>query len=211
MIEVSGLSRPLRQHRGGESRLASAWQRGDELRPRRRERAPANPPCCARSPGSTANWTGRDVDRRAVRLEAAAQQGLLPPRADGVPGPLRLAASAPDRRSRCSPSRCWCTAWATSTRASAAASPRWRLPPAVRFRYPASALRRPAPARGDRARADGGAGGAAARRAHQRARRLGAGRGAEPAGRSAARARPDLHHGQPQSRGGRASLRARSA
>ena len=66
----------------------------------------------------------------------AARQGLLPPRADGVPGPLRLAASAPDRRSAAAASRCWCTAWTISSAASCAALNEVALPASMRFRYP---------------------------------------------------------------------------
>ena len=74
-----------------------AVARGRKLRHRRRIAARASRPCCARS----AAWhrpapASSGIDGKP--LTAAARRGLLPPCPDGVPGPLRLAASAPDRR-----------------------------------------------------------------------------------------------------------------
>ena len=61
-------------------------------------RAPASPPSCApsRRPRSATGPGG--ILLGDAPLPAPARQRLLPPRADGVPGPLRLAASAPDGR-----------------------------------------------------------------------------------------------------------------
>ena len=67
---------------------------------------------------------------------------------------------------------------------------------------PARVLGRPAPARRDRALPDARARGARPRRGGERARRLGAGAGAEPAEGPAGRARPVLHLHQPRPRGG---------
>ncbi len=120
------------------------------------------------------------------------------------------------RRPNCAPrgaiSR-WCsrTRTARSTRASASAasspsrSPRWRSADARtrvaesldavglralgRRALPARVLGRPAPAHRDRARADHAAAPDRRRRAGQRARRLGAGAGAEPAAGPAAAVR----------------------
>ena len=65
---------------------------------------------------------------------------------------------------------------------------------------PARVLRRPAPAHRDRALPDAGPRGAGARRGGERARRLGAGAGAEPAEGPAGRVRPGLRLHQPRPR-----------
>ena len=49
--------------------------------------------------GLNPDWTGR-MALDGTDLTPRRAERLLPPRADGVPGPLRLAASAPDRRPR---------------------------------------------------------------------------------------------------------------
>ena len=67
---------------------------------------------------------------------------------------------------------------------------------------PARVLRRPAPARRDRALPDARPRSAGARRGGERARRLGAGAGAQPAEGPAGRARPGLHLHQPRPGGG---------
>ena len=83
----------------------------------------------------------------------APRQGLLPLGADGVPGPLWLAASAPDRR----PAAAGAAGdpWPRRRRAAHPAGARRSR---ARFRLPlplfAPAFRRPAPARGDRPRPD---------------------------------------------------------
>ena len=76
--------------------------------------------------------------------------------------------------------------------------------PGLRRPIPARVLRRTAAADRDRPRAGGGALVHRVRRAGVRARRVGAGPGAQPAGRSPARPRADLPLHRPRSRGGAA-------
>ena len=69
--------------------------------------------------GLNPDWTGRmAIDGQALAPRRV--EGLLSPRADGVPGSVRLAASAPDGGPAAVASRCWCTAWTTSSAASCA-------------------------------------------------------------------------------------------
>ena len=106
------------------------------------------------------------------------------------------------------PSRSPSTASPTANSASSGRCDEVGLGPRLPLPLPAPALRRPAPARRDRPRADPRAVDPAARRADLGARRLGAGRGAEPAGRGAAAAQADLPDGQPRSRGHHPHVRA---
>ena len=78
---------------------------------------------------------------------------------------------------------------AAARRARARDARQGRLAPRALRPLPAHVLRRPAPAHRDRARADARARAGGRRRAGLGARRLGAGAGAEPAGRPAARPR----------------------
>ena len=98
MIEVEDLTRPVRRCRGGEGRLPSRVPRGSSLG-------------IVGESGSGKSTILRALVRPERRLDRAhehrrrpprapARPRLLPPRADGVPGPLWLAASAPDRGPR---------------------------------------------------------------------------------------------------------------
>ena len=132
---------------------------------------------------------GRDL-HRICRRRAAPRAARFP---DGVPGSLRLARSAPDRRAhrRRAADRARRMSIAPTQRARVAAVLK-QVGLARRRHGQVSAriLRRPAPAHRDRARADHPAEADRRRRAGQRARRLGAGAGAQsaagPAGRSSA-------------------------
>ena len=115
--------------------------------------------------------------------------------------------TATPRSTRASPSRTpsrsarRCTAWPTRRRGSgrATCSARSGLRPrALRRPLSARALRRPAPARQHRARAGAAAAAAHPRRGGVRARQIGRGAGAQPAGRPEARIRPHLHLHQPR-------------
>ena len=130
--------------------------------------------------GLNTDWTGRHAPRR--------QEAAPPSATSPFSAACRWCSRTPTARcirarrstARC-PSRCWCTASATPKPASSAALAEVALPASSALPLSAPAFRRPAPARGDRPRADGRARGAAARRADQRPRCLRAGRGAEPA------------------------------
>ena len=146
--------------------------------------APASRPCCARSAASRRSRAGAiQLDGREVPI--AARQGLLPHRADGLPGPLRLAASAPHRRPASSPSRSRSTARGDAEARILAGAARRRPRPVLPLPLSAPALRRPAPARRHRPRADPAAEDPAARRADLGARRLGPGGDPQPARRAA--------------------------
>ena len=143
-------------------------------------RAPASRRCCARSAGSRRIASGTVQLVGEGDAARAGRQGLPPPRPDGVPGPLRLAASAPDRRP--DPGRAARDPRHRRRRgAHRARARRGRPGRGLPLPLPAPALRRPAPAHRDRPRPHPRAADPAARRADLRARRLGAGRGPEPA------------------------------
>ena len=85
------------------SRFRVGRRRG--LRPDRRIRLRQVDRSCAPLPASTRDYDGRSCS--AIDGGAApARQGVLPPRADGLPGPLWLAASAQDGAAACCSSRC---------------------------------------------------------------------------------------------------------
>ena len=101
-------SRELRRRGRGMASASSA------------NRVPASPRCCAPSSGLLLDWDGTHCARRA---EPGTQALTIfsQAAADGLPGPLRLAASAPDRRPRLVRTAWRSMASAMQTRASNAA------------------------------------------------------------------------------------------
>ena len=152
-------------------------------------------------------WRGQDV----AAMGAEARHALAARRADDLPGPVRLAQSAAarlrDRRRGAAGARAGRPRRAGRLRRRNAdqGRPRSRL----RQPLPAPVLRRPAPAHRHRPRSRGEAKLHRLRRGGGGARRLDPGAGAEPVHGPAPGARPHLPVHQPQSRGGRASLRPR--
>ena len=147
--------------------------------------APASRPCCARICGLAPISDGRDRWSTARPSTDAARQGLLPHGADGVPGPLRLAAPAPDRRPHPGRAARDPRRRRMPKRASCRRCDEVGLGPSFRFRYPhqlsGGQRQRVAIARALILRAAD----PAARRADLGARRLGAGGGPQPARRPA--------------------------
>ena len=193
---LPGRRRPARPQPQGRARGRRSHAVGGQGRdPRRRRRiglrqvddgAAADPPDQARH---AARWCfdGDPVDEpHGITRERAA-----PPGADGVPGHLRLAQSAPHR----SPRR---IAFAPKAHGLPAAEARARArdllaqgrPRARQLRRPLSAraVGRPAPARQHRPRAGAAAAAGDPRRGGVGARQVGRGAGAEPAGRPQERA-----------------------
>ena len=176
----------LRPHRGGEVRVVQRGARrelrsGGRIGLRQIDRA-------ARAIGAEPALDRADVDRRRDTCTATLE-GILSVACRWSFRTRTVRCTRARRWIVCCPSRCWCIAWTISSDASCAVSTKWRCRPLVRFRYPhqlsGGQRQRVAIARA----LDGGAAGAAARRTDQRARCFGAGRGAEPAGGSAAGAR----------------------
>ena len=145
-------------------RLLPARHAGDGRGPaRRRGRArPCSPAGCAPCAGRASRSSSRARCTRSTRCSAS-----------GARSP---------RRSGCTPRRPGCRA---TRRRVGELLELVGLPGAARRRLPAPALRRPAPARADRARAGLRARAADRRRADDRARRDGPGAGAAPAARAA--------------------------
>ena len=151
-------------------------------------------------------YDGMQVGARAVAARIA------PRHADGVSGQLRLAQSAPDHRGidRVRPEGAWhggcgrARAGARTARQGGLAAGNLRQPLSARD------FRRPAPARQYRARAGAVAAAGDPRRGGVGAGQIGRGAGAQSAGRSQARVRPDLSVHQPRSQRGALHLRPRA-
>ena len=148
----------------------------------------------------------------AIRIDGvpvqAARPRLRPARPDGLPGSLRIAASAPHRGPSSLPSRSPSTASATARSGSSRRFDGRRSRPSVPLSRAAPALRRPAAARRHRPRADPRARNPAPRRADLLARRVGAGGGAQPPDPAARREGLDLRIRQPRPRDHRSYVRA---
>ena len=104
--------------------------------------APASRRCCARICRPAPRLAGRRSASPARPCRAAPRPGLPQAGADGVPGSLRLAASAPHRRPHPGRAAARSTARATPTRASSALLDRGR----ARAGASASAIRTSSPA-----------------------------------------------------------------
>ena len=192
MIEIENLSRRLRRGPPAASTrskdVSFAVAAGERLRPRRRIRL--------RQVHGAARHLRPRADRRRARSRVDGRAVPTPrdkafyrTRADGLPGPLRLAASRATPSTAPSPSRSRSTASGDAeARILAGAGARSASGPSFRFRYPhqlsGGQRQRVAIARALILRAEG----PAARRADLGARRLGAGRDPEPARRPAPRA-----------------------
>ena len=175
----------------------------------------ANPAAASR-PSASSMLRLHRADRRPHPCSTARTSPLSTPaqmrphraaRADGVPGPLRLAEPAPDGRRRSSASR-WRISSIAGPASAESASPRCShasgCAPTRCGAYPVRVLRRPAPAARHRAGAGGQPDADRRRRAGVGARRLGAGAGAEPADRPAGGVRPRLSVHLARPRRGRA-------
>ena len=143
-------------------------------------------------------------------LDRGAMRELPPAHADHLPGPVRVAEPAPDRRR----DRGRADAQLSVRRDAQPAQRRERvawlfskvgLAPGSARPLSARVLRRPAPAPRHRAGARAGAEADRLRRAGVGARRLGAGAGHQPADRPAGRVRHRLPVRRPRPRGGRAT------
>ena len=157
-----------------------------------------------RAPGGARRRRGPPRWRRPPRARPAGAAQGPPPRADGVPGPLRLAQPAhPDRpRHRAGADRHGHVAPRRLCRGAPAARggrPRCRR----RGALPARILRRPAPAHRHRPCARHAARTHHRRRGGLRARRVDPGPDPRPSACAAGRVRPvdPVHHPRPQSRG----------
>ncbi len=200
-----GAARSRRRRRArGRRRRPRARRRRDARRRRRvgLRQVDARP---ARAAADRADVGPRRVRRPRPRDAVAVGVARAAPRdADHLPGPVRVAEPAHDRRRRRSPSRSCCTACtpAAARRASRSCSTPSASRPSHARPLSARVLRRPAPAHRHRARARGRAEADRLRRGGVGARRVGAGAGRQPADGPAAPPRPrvPVHRARPRGR-----------